>query len=186
MLPLDAPQATLLAATLAALVAIFAALVTLFNSRGAEIRASQRKLLEDHVARLGKALHEIIATSEILLKTRSAESRRAWDARGLKAKKALIKCQMEMRYPLWGATDALKTLSRLPSWAQHAIRHPRKARKIVDSGNALRLTIDHVVLSSLRWGRPPTWRCRLRIWWRRRQLLKAYANFRSTPRTEAP
>lgn len=182
MSSLDAPHATLLAAVLAAVVAVFAALIAVFNSRGAEVRASQRKLLEDHVPKLAKALHEIIATSEILLKTRSAESRRAWDARGLKAKNALLKCQTEMRYTLWGTTDALKTLSRLPSWAQHAMRHPQKARKIVDCGNALGLAVDHVVLNCLRKGKPPSWWWRLAVWRRKRQLLKAYSQFRATPR----
>jgi hypothetical protein len=183
---LDPAQATILAASMTACVAAFVAFATLFNGRRAELRASQRKLLENHLPKLGTALHEIVATSEILLKTRSPEARQAWDAKGLKAKKTLIRCHMEMRYTLWGITSALKTLSRLPSWAQHAKRHPQRAREIVDSGNALARTIDHAVLASLRSGRPPTWWRRFLVWRRKEKLLKAYAVFKATPRPPAP
>lgn len=185
MPPLDPAQATILAASMTACVAALVALATLFNGRRAELRASQRKLLENHLPELGTALHEIVATSEILLKTRSPQARQAWDARGQKAKKALIKCQMEMRYTLWGITGALKTLSRLPSWAQHAKRHPQKAHKIVDRGNALARTIDYAVLASLRSGRPPTWWRRFLVWRRKKKLLKAYAAFKATPRASS-
>jgi len=175
-------EATLYASVIAAFIASFATLLTFFNSRGAELRSSQRKLLETSIPKLGKALHEIVATAEILLKTRSPESRKSWDKRGNAAKTDLLSCQKEMRYALWGITDSFRTLSRLPSWSQHAMRHPAKARVIVNCGDDLSRVIDHDVLASLRTGKPPNWWHRFWVRRRAKQLTRAYEDFRKTPR----
>jgi hypothetical protein len=182
LLTFEQAEATMYAALLAASVASLAALLTYFNSRKAEVRASQRKLLERSIPKLGTALQEIVATSVILLKTRTSESRKSWDRRGNVAKTALLQCQKEMRYSLWGITDSFRTLSRLPSWAQHAMRHPAKAATIVGCGDALSRAIDHTVLASLRTGKPPGWWRRFLVWRRTKKLLTAYRQFRRMPR----
>lgn len=172
---LDAPTATLLAATATSVLTV----VALINGRSAELRSSQRKLLETEVGKLATALYEVVATADILLRTKSAESHKSWSERATKAKDALILCQRQMRYPLWGITDALRTLSRLPGWTQYAKRYPTKSQALLQHGDNLRDAIDRAVLNCLRTGRTPSWFRRWRVGRAEKRLIHAYKTFRS-------
>ena len=151
------PQtATLIAAVIAATASIIVLLFNLWAALLGELRTAHRKTLEPHIAALGEALHETVATSHIL-KARSGTSVESWRERSQVAKTELQEVVLKLRYPLWGITDALRTMSRLPDWVEHArAKFPTHARKICDSGTRLSLTLDRTIKNCYASGRAPT------------------------------
>lgn len=177
---LDQPTATLSAAAAAVLIALANTGVTLWNSRRQNSRGAFRDLLTENVSELSDGLHQIIATSTILLKTRTPESHKAWCEKGSQAKEKLGECRSKLRYPLWGVTDSLNTLSRLPSWAAHAKRFPEAAASLVRSGDDLRQQIDEAVFYAIMKGRRPSSKICRNVRRSEKKLKAVYAEFRST------
>lgn len=174
------PVATLAAAFAALLISIVTTLITLWNSRRQDSRGAFRDLLTDNVAELSDGLHQIIATSHILLKTKSPESQKAWVDKGSLAKAKLMNCRSVLRYPLWGVTDSLNTLARLPSWAAHAKRYPSAAAALVDAGDKLREKIDDAVFYAVMKGKRPKRKLRKQVLAAEKRLIEVYQKFRNT------
>jgi uncharacterized protein YicC (UPF0701 family) len=73
----ETDTATLVAAVIAAAAALLSVLTTTVVSRRSEGREVQRSLLKDHLAKLGDAIHEVVATSSTQhKKLREARDRR--------------------------------------------------------------------------------------------------------------
>jgi hypothetical protein len=175
---LTQPFATLIAASLALAISLITTFITLWNSRRQDSRGAFRELLTSNVAELSEALHEVVAAADVLLKTRSDVSHKAWCLKGKAAKNKLIACRSRLRYPLWGITDTLTTLSRVPSWAAHAKRYPESAKRLVAAGDELRKRIDDAVFYSVMKGRRPKRRLRAKVLKAEKELLGIYKAFR--------
>jgi hypothetical protein len=175
-------EITLYAALIAAVVSIFSLLINLFTQRRMEWRTAQRKSLEDFVHDLGEAIHSTIATSNILLKARTDESIQNWRERATEAKEELKKLRPKLRYPLWGITESINTLSRLPDWVEHARKCPDYAQDIFEKGHSLGKSLDRVIRKCYLRGRSPRLCERLFIRFRQWQLENSYEKFQKRDR----
>lgn len=171
----DAP---VIAALIAAIASFALSTFNMWHSLGTEARTVHRKALDTEIPKLSTALHEIMAVSRILVKTRTVEAQKRLDAKGLEAKEALLAARGNLRYPLWGVADALKTLSRLPSWAQHAKRFPTHSTELLAAGDALREALDSAIMYSLEEGCRPSIFKRWKVVRKEKRLLHVYSVFR--------
>ena len=144
----------------AALVAALASLATLFfqvrANRTAELRKAHRTVLIETLPELSEAIHQIIATSSILLKCSSPEAIVSWKKRGQTAKSKISLIRPRLRYPLWGISDHIHLLSRFPDWIAHSQKCPNHAKIIAQRGQSLGKAVDWTIMRCFRYGRPPT------------------------------
>ena len=181
---LDTQTATLIASGVAATAALATLIVNVWAAWRGDLRTAQRKSLEAFIAPLGEALHETVATTHILLKTRTEVSATSWRDRSQTAKTKCHELLPKLRYPLYGITDAIRTLTRLPDWVEHArAEFPVHAKNICDVGTKLSGTLDRVIRDCYAFGRPPTRRNRLLISYRVWRFRAAYRKFQDS---EAP
>jgi hypothetical protein len=180
------PQtATLIAAVIAAFASFIVLLLNLRAGRLGELRAAHRKTLEAHITSLGEAIHETVATSHILLMARTEVSVESWRERSQKAKAKFQELGPKLRYPLWGITDALRTLSRLPDWVEHArAKFPKEARIICDAGRDLSATLDRTIKDCYSEGRVPTLFERAMVGYRVWRFKRAYHQFQTGGRDD--
>jgi hypothetical protein len=148
---------TLVAAVIAAIVASISLFVTTHTQRLSELRAVQRKTLEPHLVTLGEALHNMLASSRIYLKTRSPASATKWLGNAHSAQRQLKDLRPKLRYSLWGVDETIRVLSRVPNWIEHLRGEPERAERMLDSANALRERLDECVRHCYRDGRQPSW-----------------------------
>jgi len=110
--------ATLIAAGISATAAVLVLLGNLLGARGAEARAAHRRILEADLAALGEALHEVVASAVIVhRRVKDGQAPGAAAANGARAAATLKAMRLTIKYPLHGAEEALRTLSRVPDWA---------------------------------------------------------------------
>lgn len=62
----------------------------------------------------------------------------------------------EMRYPPWGLSKAIRVLALLPDWVDHARSSPEQAKRLVDLGDRLRVSLDCAIRRSYMKGRGPS------------------------------
>jgi len=79
---MDQGLATLIAAILAAA----ASIATSLSTRASEVRMANRKTIEAALEELQECIHQLIATSNILLKNRTEKSRSNWRGKAENAK----------------------------------------------------------------------------------------------------
>jgi hypothetical protein len=172
-------QATLVAAAIAAVASSVTVLLNLLATWGAEARASYRQLLNPKLSQLGEAIHSTIATTNILARANSVDAIERWRSRGATAKAALKELRIDLRYPLWGISEPLRTLSRLPDWIEHARPFPKHSKALVTRARWLGVALDFAVRRSYALGRPPSalerWLARWTAWLVRRQYSKMQA-----------
>jgi hypothetical protein len=120
--------------------------------------AAHRELLAPHVAAVGVALHQCVATSKIFARRIAlGQSPDVWRARGQKAHKDLERLRLRVKYTLWALDEALRTLSRVPDWIGHAAADsPERADRLVEAADALRAEVDARIRKSIQTGVPPT------------------------------
>jgi hypothetical protein len=168
-------EATLLAAGVAAVASTCGVLLNLINSHGAEFRAAHRQSIAPFLPELSEAIHSTIATANILSKAKSEESIENWRERSEKAKTALKKLRIQLRYPLWGLSDHIRTVIRIPDWVEHARPFPSTASDLVVAARQLGLALDSAIRRSYVHGRPPTLLDRFLIGLAARRVRKVYA-----------
>lgn len=175
---MEAQTATLIAASIAAAASLSALYFNLRGSRLSELRVAHRKTLEPSINELGEALHETVATSHILLKARSDVSAISWRNRSQVAKGKLLALVPKLRYPLWGITDALRTLSRLPDWVEHSrLKYPQHALIICTKGTKLSRALDRTIKNCYAMGRAPALRERIEVLYLVRSFRRSYKRF---------
>lgn len=138
---LDRGFATLLAAIIAAGLS----LLTYLSTKPTEIRAANRKSLEPFIHGLSDSVHQLIAISNILLKTKTEESRGNWRGKAEKAKAKLKKLRPKIRYSLWGLEKYLLDLTRLPDYTLYTLENIDVAKKVVKRGTRLGDKIDKCI-----------------------------------------
>ncbi len=120
-----------IATLIAALVAAISSLMILFSKKKAELREANRKSLENYTKDLSSSIHQLIATSNILLKAKTKDSQDNWKEKAEKAKDILKKIRPELTYSLWGIDSSLQTLTRLPDFTAYTLTDEKIAAKIV-------------------------------------------------------
>jgi hypothetical protein len=150
---IDRGTATLIAAIIAAI----SSLIVLFSKRGAEIRTARRKSLEKYISDLSSSIHQLIATSNILLKAKTSESQTNWKVKAESAKDQLKKIRPELTYSLWGIDSSLQTLSRLPDFTAYTLEDNEIAKKVVKRGTKLGDAINKCIKNCYLNGRAPSW-----------------------------
>lgn len=171
---------TLIAALIAAIVSI----ITLAAQRRSELRSAHRNIVSQHIEELGEAVHQVVATSNIITKTRSLTGLKNWRRRASEATQKIKNIRLKLRYPLWGIHEALHSLSCLPDWVEHARDYPDSALELVEKGTRLASALDIAIKRSYILGRPPKWYERALISWRRRQFRTYYENFQKRKKAD--
>jgi len=156
-------RATLIAACIAAGASVLVLVLSLRAQRRSELRLAHRQTLDRTIADLAEALHQTVACADILLKTKSDEARARWKCRGAKASAQLKLLRPKLRYPLWGLDEALRVLSRVPDWAEHARANNSRAEALVQRADSLRRSLDYAIRRSYRYGRCPAIHERMRV-----------------------
>jgi hypothetical protein len=183
MVPLDFKInlgiATLIAAVIAAVSSIF---ILLLNKKG-EIRKANRKTLESYIYDLSESMHQLIATSNIILKTKTEESRVNWTEKAEEAKLKLKELRPKIRYVLWGIDDSIQTLTRLPDYTLYTIADEKTSSKLVDAGTKFGNAIDLCIRNCYLHGRSPNiyeiWRINF-LKWRFERIRNNYKSNRVT------
>jgi len=177
----DLGQATLVAALVAAIASIFTLVINIRAASSAEMRLAHRQALEKYVHELSGAIHSTIATANILTKAKTEPALQNWRDRADEAQAKLKELRILLRYQLWGITDAIGTLSRLPDWVENSRRFPEHSQKVFSKGRALGRHIDIAIRNSYLQGRRPTWLECIKVNYAARQLETTYAKFRADP-----
>lgn len=153
---------TLLSALIAAVASVGGLLLKASSDSQTELRAVKRKTLEPHISGLGTALHEIVATSNILMHPAKEKARPKWVERSKKAQGALKTLRPQVRYALWGAEDSLRSLSYLPDWVSRQAANLENTRGLIKQATLLRMALDGVIQRCYDEGRTPTV---MERWW---------------------
>jgi hypothetical protein len=151
---MDAPTATLLAALAAAVASLLTLFVKGRTEWRAELRATNRKKLEDHVDNLGDAIHKILACSVLRVRDQNTDNRNYWDNRIREARKTLRQLRPRVRYQLWGLDDGLKALICLPGWIN--AQQSKQVSSLLEAGTRLRSSLDEAIRRCYQQGRTPT------------------------------
>ena len=152
---MDQGQAILIASAVAAGASLLNLILAFLSGRKKELRELHRKALEPHIQDISKALHEIAATSSILTKNRSTESIENWRKKAEWPKHRLRQIYVELRYPLWPIREAIRTISRLPDWIEHARGFDKHERVLLSYGSYLAYGLDWAIMRSYNKGRVP-------------------------------
>jgi hypothetical protein len=177
---ITAPEATLIAATAAAIASISSLVVNIYFQGQAERRISYRKSLEAFLPELAKALYTTMASSNVLAKIPSDTSKYVnWRKRAGEARKSLHELRYQVRYQLWGLDDGLRTLTRIPNWIEHARGRDELVSALLIEATGLRELIDEVIRKAYAKGSPPNW-------WQRRKVLHRTQNLRKLYEDSAP
>ena len=167
------PDATMIAAIIAAAATVITLIFTVLNKRGEEYRTAQRDVIADDLKHVGRAVHEVIALSNIQLKVMSGPQHPERYRAAAEAAKRLKEKRLDVRYTLWGLDEAFRTLARLPDWLEHAKPAPDVAAEILQNGKTLGVQIDLAVRRSYISGAPPAW-------WRLLLVNRAVKRFKNT------
>lgn len=179
---MQAPEATLIAAIVAASATLLNLFLTLASKRGEEYRAAHRDLVADDLKGIGKAIHEVVALSTIQFKLIDSPQYPGKYKLASEAAARLKQKRMDVRYSLWGLDEAIRTLARLPDWIGHAKLKPDFAAQIVSRGQRLSEEIDRAVRSAYVDGKSPGWWRTWRVNGAARRLRTAYERCVAAPR----
>jgi hypothetical protein len=180
---LTAPVATTVAALIAAGAAIANLAITTISKAGEESRATYREAVAEDFKRIGRAVHEIIALSNIQLKDLEREIHAERYKKAAEAARRLKDLRIDVRYTVPGIDEGFRILSRLPDWVGHAKVDPKIAGNLFALAKKLGREIDLAVQRSYASGRPPSWWRRYRVAKSAQQLRRSYEIF-SASRTK--
>jgi hypothetical protein len=180
LLSITPENATLIAALIAAVASILALLFNLFADRAEESRAAHRALLAPHLADISEFIYSTVACSKILIEARTEQAVENWRERANTAKDDLKTIRVKLRYPLWGITNPMNTLTRLPDWIEHARPlDPKYAMTLFRYGRSLAHWLDKAIVRSYKDGKAPTLLYRIIIVFREHQFRRAYGQMKS-------
>jgi hypothetical protein len=172
LLAVSAQTATLVAALIAAGAALFKIVADAFAARGAEARAAHRQVLAPHLGDIGVAVHEVVSGAVLLY--RRAQQGQAPGNAGVQAARGaetLKLKRLQVKYPLAGLEEPLRTLSRGYDWAS-TYQGDASGETFIEGLRALSRSVDATVSRSYARGIPPSW-------WERRRLNKQVKAVRS-------
>lgn len=183
---MEEPTATLLAAIIAAGASVLTLLHTTATKRAEEVRLANRAVLAGDLKAVGKAIHEVIALSNIQMKNLNDPIHPERYRKAAEAARRLKALRQEIRYSLWGLDGGFRELTRLPDWIGHAKIAPEVASELFKLAKLLGEQLDQGVRSAYLHGRPPgLWRQFL-VNRRARALRQRYERFSKSRRMNCP
>lgn len=158
-------EATLGAAVLAAGASLVSLFVNVRAAQRAEARDAQRSVLAPALEGLSAAFHECVASANVVLeKSPESEGRGNWIVRCNQARDNLKTLRSGIRFVLPGLDEAIRTLSRVPDWAQNYHDKP-DGNEFLERADKLRRALDRAVSHAYTRGRPPgRWEQRWVAW----------------------
>lgn len=144
-----------LATFLAAVIAAIVSLITLFTTLPKEMRAANRKTLEPHIDDISDSVHQIIAISNILLKTKSPESKENWSKKAEIHKVKLKEIRPKVRYSLWKIDKYIQSLTRLSDYTLYTLDDSKTVKKLLYWGNLFGNKVDQCIRYSYVTGKSP-------------------------------
>ena len=148
-------QVALLAACIAAMVAVLSITLTILAGRSAETKSAYRRTIEPFLPLLSEAIHSTIATSIIIGKTKTEKARQNWRNKAKSPKESLKQLCRKVKYPLWGLSDHLQVITRLPDWADHLSAAKVPFEEFDSSARGYGTSIDRTIKDAYLLGRPP-------------------------------
>jgi hypothetical protein len=161
----DKATATLVAAIIAATASLIVLWFRTNHERQVELRVAHRRSLEPYIEDLGESLHQIVASSNILLKPLKEKQRAKWTERARTAQNQLRMLRPKVRYSLWGLDEGIRAICRLPDWVARRGATAANSKALVTSATRLREALDLAINASFRDGRQPSLFARLRLSW---------------------
>ena len=168
------PTATLISAVIAAGAGIVVIILQVIGDWGSESRGAHRLIIQPYLEKLGEAIFSIVATCDIMLKTKTDESHASWKAKAHGAQVSLKDIRAKIRYPLWGLDEGIRALTRLPNWTALFRRRPVEAKALLKRADQLRWAIDLAVRHSYTYGRPPIFYESYLVSYRTKQIRKLF------------
>lgn len=152
-------DAALIAAAVSVVGIVINAVISLRAQRRASEAAAFRKLMEEFIPELTDSLHQVVACSRVYAKVfiqkgdcKSAEN---WMSKALKGGEQLKALRPKLVIPLWGITDHLRELARLPGWVAHHRRDHQHIRLLTKRAEGLRAAIVDTTRQCFTEGRAP-------------------------------
>ena len=147
------------------------------------MRVAHRNAIVPDLNRIAEGVHQVTASSTVL-RTRIGEGRdpTAWYEKAAAGRQIIDAVRPRVKYSLYGLTDPLRTLSRMPDWVAHTANADGElADNLIEDMQKLQRAIDSAIRRSYRRGLPPS---PIRRWWLSRKSLKAkaaYQHFLDSP-----
>jgi hypothetical protein len=156
VLALTTPDATLIAAGVAAVAGVVKIASDAVSARGVATGAAHRSILEPHLPGLATNIHAVVAGA-VLCHKRAKDSKPPGEAlRHAKAAADVLKAsRLEVKYVLPGLQEPLRTITRVPDWIS-TFKGDASADPFIESVQRLSRTIDATIARSYQRGRPPT------------------------------
>jgi hypothetical protein len=149
---------------IAALTAAGKALIDLSGGGRNAARDAHRRLLGEHLMKLGRDVPGVVATAHVYLARASGgDNLDSWRKKTANHGHALGELRRDTRYLLYGADEALRVLGRVGSWVQHFADYDELGTEFLAGADALRRHLDRVIAKSYRRGEPPSWTDRRRL-----------------------
>lgn len=171
---LNEPIATVIAASIAAILSF----ITLLQNVKSESREAYRNSLNPYLEELSECIHEIMAFSTIMLKNKTEESLLNYKEKANAAKDRLKELRKKIRYPLWGIDEYIQKLSRVSDYTSYTLGDKKIAQENVKQAKLLAKAIDKCVFTCYKKGRSPIlleqWYIRYRTW----KFLKVREKYR--------
>lgn len=163
-----------LATLIAAIIAAFLSFVNLAYRSRSKSKAAYRELLNDVVNELSQAIHETVAISNVIVKTSTNEALENWRKKGSNAKSNLKELTYKTRYSLYGLEKGMRTLSRLPDWAEHKRHKPEEYEPLLKKAGQLKYWLDYSIRKSYFDGTSPSLFQKLMVKYAETRLRKSY------------
>lgn len=181
---LDAPTATLVAATFAGGVAFLNVLLTVWNTRRAEDRSQYRLLLQPHVVELCEAMYEIGACAKVAGQNHDvgkASSAENWLKKASIATNRLKKARLSVRFAMPSLSEGLRVMTRVGNWVAHRKREVVVRDELLESATKLRESLEDAIRTAYLSGKPPG---RLSSWHVRRAATRVRKVYELDPAHE--
>ncbi len=156
MFALKTPDATLIAAGIAAATGLLKLVSDAFSARGTATRAAHRHVLEPHLAELAVNVHGVMAGAVVVhrrLKDGQAPGQALQNSQS--AADALKESRLAVKYSLPGLEEPLRTLTRVPDWIA-TYKGDSSGDRLVERLQRLSRMVDATISRSYRRGRPPS------------------------------
>lgn len=108
---------------------------------------------------IAEGIHNVTASSTVMRdRIMAGKDPSAWYARAAEGRKQLDAVRPRVKYSLYGLTEPLRVLSRMPDWLSHTAKANSEvdySERLLRDMQALQVSVDMAVRWSYRRGLPP-------------------------------
>lgn len=119
--------------------------LSIYEGRRSEKRQIFRKLMDDEIGNIGRALHEVIACTDLALtKATTSKGQKRWRQEAARANAELHKLRLKLHYPIKPFCEEFKIVTQIPIWAtKYKDKEKSTKNEFLELANTLIQTIDH-------------------------------------------